>query len=598
MGENRCIYGRKDHKGITLIALVISVIVMVVLVAVALNATIGKNGIITQAKLATYEQSRVVLEEYLNDFYVKNWKTFEKFSNKALALKAFTESSSWFYQEAPLGYILDEDGNAHYFINKSGLPEEIKSQVKGGDAGKGRYIDYANLIDVYGVTHDLKVYYFENGKDTLLGILPGQLDFPNSADAVFDKGSEWNGVIAGDNNSVVTLEDIKALRTLKIDGASGITSLEELSTLISLQELTIENMTLQSLDGIGKCINLQKLHLINTTIGDYSELNEVESLTQLYFTFPAKFEDPQQEVDKIFDEDIGIVKGNFANLKNFGIFGHDLTASITTTNSYRSTITDLSGIAKLSVQTKNAIENLHINNNAIKNVDFLTDFTSLTLLNCKSNKIEDLSGLKNSNKIAKIYACYNQLGVNEDALYRDETSDALAALGNKTTLTYVNLGNNPNLKWCGYIENSKGIKTLHLRSNENLVDSDVVKLRNIYNAVSPSSRSIPSKYLTLFSTDTRKNYANKNLTDSSTEMIGLINNTDVKELCLSGNTELTNEAINEILSTCTNIKTLSLRNITNLTSIDFVKNMPNLLELDLIGTSVTNISALENITTM
>lgn len=39
-----------NSKGITLIALVITVIVMLILAGVSLNATIGDNGIITKAQ--------------------------------------------------------------------------------------------------------------------------------------------------------------------------------------------------------------------------------------------------------------------------------------------------------------------------------------------------------------------------------------------------------------------------------------------------------------------------------------------------------------------------------------------------------------------
>ena len=61
-------WNRKN--GITLIALVISIIVMLILAGVSLNAVIGDNGIITQAQNATYMQSVAVLEEYLNTYYV------------------------------------------------------------------------------------------------------------------------------------------------------------------------------------------------------------------------------------------------------------------------------------------------------------------------------------------------------------------------------------------------------------------------------------------------------------------------------------------------------------------------------------------------
>ena len=68
--NNRQIKYWYNTNGITLIALVISIIVMLILAGVSLNATIGENGIMTQAKNATYVQGIASLEEYLNKFYV------------------------------------------------------------------------------------------------------------------------------------------------------------------------------------------------------------------------------------------------------------------------------------------------------------------------------------------------------------------------------------------------------------------------------------------------------------------------------------------------------------------------------------------------
>ena len=72
----------KSTNGITLIALVISIIVMLILAGVSLNATIGDNGIITQAQNATYMQSIAALEEYLQTEYVKYYDETEEYTSK------------------------------------------------------------------------------------------------------------------------------------------------------------------------------------------------------------------------------------------------------------------------------------------------------------------------------------------------------------------------------------------------------------------------------------------------------------------------------------------------------------------------------------
>ena len=72
----------KNQKAITLIALVISIIVMLILAGVSLNATIGENGIMAQAKNVTYMQSVAVLEEFMQEQYVNLYDSMEEPENK------------------------------------------------------------------------------------------------------------------------------------------------------------------------------------------------------------------------------------------------------------------------------------------------------------------------------------------------------------------------------------------------------------------------------------------------------------------------------------------------------------------------------------
>ena len=61
----------KKEKGITLVTLVVTIIVLIILAGVSLNATLGDNGIITQAQKAkeNMELARVEEEEQLNSLY-------------------------------------------------------------------------------------------------------------------------------------------------------------------------------------------------------------------------------------------------------------------------------------------------------------------------------------------------------------------------------------------------------------------------------------------------------------------------------------------------------------------------------------------------
>ena len=157
----------KSRNGITLIALVISIIVMLILAGVSLNATIGDNGIITQAQNATYMQSVAVLEEYFNNYYVEHYEEMNSGENKITELLNNSESSSWIYSPRRNGYgscdyVLDENGKAYYIINKSNLPEELQKNLKDGNTLNKTYSDFIKLEDLYGITSDLKVYYCKN----------------------------------------------------------------------------------------------------------------------------------------------------------------------------------------------------------------------------------------------------------------------------------------------------------------------------------------------------------------------------------------------------------------------------------------------------
>ena len=60
----------KKEKGITLVALVVTIIVLLILAGVAINLTIGQNGIFTRAQNATkaWDEASTNESEQMNDF--------------------------------------------------------------------------------------------------------------------------------------------------------------------------------------------------------------------------------------------------------------------------------------------------------------------------------------------------------------------------------------------------------------------------------------------------------------------------------------------------------------------------------------------------
>ena len=90
------------------------------------------------------------------------------------------------------------------------------------------YSDYANCIDVWGITEDLKVYYCSDGLNSIDGVQLMSLRQENGKDIVFSAGSNFAKLITGEEEKVVTKSDLRGKKSLTIDSSSGIENLNEL----------------------------------------------------------------------------------------------------------------------------------------------------------------------------------------------------------------------------------------------------------------------------------------------------------------------------------------------------------------------------------
>ena len=195
--EKICIKNVKNlnsKAGITLIALVISIIVMLILAGVSLNATIGDNGIITQTQNATYMQSVAALEEFMQQQYVENYDTINQYENKLDGFISDSKLRNYFQKSLTDSYYFIDSNNykEYYLIEKSALPEEIRNQLKGGDTSISGTGIYAKFNDVYGITSDLKVYYCSDGSDTRIGAEDDAKESDLSSKVVISASDKWS----------------------------------------------------------------------------------------------------------------------------------------------------------------------------------------------------------------------------------------------------------------------------------------------------------------------------------------------------------------------------------------------------------------------
>ena len=250
---------------------------MLILAGVSLNAIVGDNGIITNAQNATIESKCAALEEYLQEFYVQNYDYFSNTSSKISSLNSFETSKKWIYK-GKFGYILDKEGNVHYYLDCDNLNDEMKKII--GNWRTKTYNDYVEGNDVWGVTEDLKVYYAvkkSDGDFTYYGVNNPEFSQENGSNIVFAESSKISDIIGGN-----TIADARPVTNLSLGKDSQITNFNDFYNFINLDKLVLNNMTLDSLDGIEYCINLRAIFIQACKIGDYSSLAKLPKIRHIY----------------------------------------------------------------------------------------------------------------------------------------------------------------------------------------------------------------------------------------------------------------------------------------------------------------------------
>ena len=557
-----------NQNGITLIALVITIIIMLILAGVSINAIVGDNGIITQAQKTVYLQGCAILEEYFNEYYASNISEFLD-SDEAPLFCLKNDQPNWFYNP-PLGYIVDKRGMVYYLINKDGLPEELKAQVKGGEAGDKSYQAYSTLNDVYGVTSDLKVYYCKNGSNNIVGNVNIDKDDPNRE--IFSANSEYAKLINGNDEENVTANDIKKISTLTIDEESGIKELSKLYNFISLQELVLKNVNFKNLSGIENISKLRKITLYNTVIEDTSELASIKTLEDLKIEKTTN-----DEISKILTS---MKNTDYTNLNSIAIIISEKEVS------------DVSKLGELTDASKKAVKTIKLYSNNIKDIDCLENFSNVTNLEIYNNIIESLYvACSNMNQLQFLIAYGNNL--TDDI---ENGRQALGSLTGKTELLGVNLSNNKDLKYLsGLSTHIKIYDYFYLAGCPSLLESEVSCIADIYNNAYKFQKNIDGKYQKNLASKSIYLLGDKTLTDTSPEIVSLENlstsaKNEVKAIQLQNNPQLSNNKINLLLKQFPNLISVNLNGCTNLTSLEFVQNTPNLKEILFKDTGVTGTS--------
>ena len=447
-------YIRNENSGITLIALVISIIVMLILAGISLNAVIGDNGIITQAQNAKIATAVGSFNEYM-----QSWFFNKKMEDEGYNIEDLYVSAGWLERKLDI----DDEGNAYYvyIIDKSKVTdEEILKYMQAGDG------DPYSLQDVYGINSDFSIWY----KDSFGNLINSQIKV-----LAIDDNTEVNFVDPALSQAIAnavgvdvenaTIGNLKNVTTLKLnyDGTeSDITNLNDLYYLPNLKNLYIYNLDLDNIDG-------------NTTL-DYSGIPSGDVVDGT-ITYVPDTVTTVNLTNKSKITNINFLK-NKTNIKELnlsnctGISEENLIEVLST----------LTGIEILNLQGLYQLTNIIFINNMPKLYDFTLFNTSVEFtIATDANAI----ALNNSN-ITRLQIGYNG---NDESKYKGNNIDLTLIQPCINKLTYSNglvlLGNSKaNEKFAEQLSRCTQLTQLTMRyyqSNIKKLDlSALTKLETLY----------------------------------------------------------------------------------------------------------------------
>ena len=595
------------QNGITLIALVISIIVMLILAGVSLNATIGDNGIITQAQNATYLQSCSALSDFLNQKYIDDEldnivANNDDGTTKSSVEKLYDNYSDWFFKEGSNNYVIkeyttkDSEGNSSIgfiklrLIRKNNLPEEIKKQIVGGEANNDDTASYEQLKDVYGVTGDLQVYYCADGIESSIGANYASSASSDSYDGtktIYSSSSDLSKAIAstfGKEAKDMSMQDLRTINELNISNDSGMTDLSALKDLPNLQTITLNNYQ-GSLNGIQKAYKLTSIYFNNSKKIqniDYTGLEKVTGLQEIRFYNPNDI-----EVEKMCNT---MKNTNYTKLKRIFIYGtwneywknFYAWAGQEIISNNHSELSSLKYFNNLTKETKESVENLIFANCNLTTTEGIEEFTNVTKLRLSTNLLQNINGLQNLKKLNWLALSNNPNLTNINQLKEISTLkyiklDSITQLSDISAILINSSPNSIDASDCNNLNFGTEVWT----NNENALIKKFGKVSNLL---------LANKYSLLFSD--REVIKVDSSADASSIMT-LSGKTTLKSLSLSGNKNLSNEQLQSLLKSLPNLENVNLDS-TNLSSLEFAKNKTKLRRISFRNTGVTNIIDLEN----
>ena len=602
------------NKGITLISLIITIIVMLILAGVSLNMVTGENSVLKMATSATYAQSAGALSEF---FKLHALGTYSAQNNKPAKLDLL-EKEGFVTRRIN---VIGNDVFYAYIVNRDALPDEIKNGISDG------YNAQDNLTDFYGVNSDYSVYYINSAGELVFGdckyltIPDGEaINAPEDIDKVLKKVF---------NTEIVTAGNLKGVTELRINENNDLPHIKNLDLLYYfpyIKSLYIYKTDLDNLDGLKYCKGVTYLYMDTNTVADYSGLSELINLRDIYFynLYTSARRITDNDMKKIFEALSPLEK-----LVSFRLYAYQKNTYLTDaamiseglqklknkSNMIQLVIQNAKITGEIDIRGFNSRQTLYLSDHldgtsGITEVKGLGDCRNLTKLDLKYNRLKTLNGIEriepqlkecylanNSEstltitqaQINKIQAAekysipfqfsadFGKTDINLSGSGLDD--EKLLSLKGKTNLTELNIANNPNISF-GVVKEVlptlKGLKSLTISKNSQITD-----LQWMLDA--SGAPVFPElTYLQV-----------QEMGNTFTDFAPIQKYSTLKTLYIGNNRGLTNL---DFLVGTPNLTNLQITYAWGLTDINGLQYVPNLTSISIYGCAATDISPVENLT--
>ncbi|MFR5313250.1 MAG: leucine-rich repeat domain-containing protein [Clostridia bacterium] len=425
------------QKGITLIALVITIIVLLILAGVSIAMLTGDNGILMQASDSKIETAVGTVKEQLKLLQGEKIIQGEKVTPEILLA------------EGKVRRTVQLGENDKYYMCYA-----LKENSIEGMQGLGKGI-LTNLKDVFLIDDELNVKYIaSNGKEFGDEIKEKILEDETEIKFVSKAFSEYISKISGITESEMKFKWMKNQTHLSLYNMD-LNNLEDLIFFPNLTSIEMGNMNLESFSGIENCSKLKMFQIVDIKAKDYGALSLLKKLETVYVQGPVNLIDIVNNIKEL--ESLQNLTIYSAQLENFDL------------------LRELKSIDTLTT--------LNLGVNKIKDINFLKDFKNLTSLNLSRNLITDITPLKSLTKLRTLNLTTNNI--------KDITS-----LAENKELMYLHLKGNSQIEGDRNKYSEEGIKALDeigkiLERNGNIsLDSNQLGLFNNYKSIDLSYQSL------------------------------------------------------------------------------------------------------------